>query len=150
MSNPISGAGTPFKQIVVGGQETTESSRANNKPIHRLARSFTEKKEGRQKTTESPRANDMSIRRFAQSVTDKKEGSSHARAGRASGSGSVTASMRSASMPSNNARKLDRIRRQKGDSDSTVDEDFAAAVVAELFEYPEIDYSKYEPWPPAE
>ena len=147
MSNPISGAGTPFKQIVVGGQETTGSSRTNNKSIHRLARSFTEKKEGRQKTTESPRTNDMSIRRFAQSVTDKKEGSSHARAGRASGSGSVTSSMRSASMPSY-ARQLDRIKRQKGDS--TDDDDFASAVVEELFEYPDIDYSKLEPWPPAE
>lgn len=85
MPKSVNFVGTPFKQIVTGGQRTTESPRSNNGPVHR----------------------------FAQSATEIRESSVRASTRRASRSGSATASMRSSST-SSYTRRLDRLRRQKG------------------------------------
>ncbi|MEJ2756091.1 MAG: hypothetical protein P8104_09750 [Gammaproteobacteria bacterium] len=105
MPKSVSAAGTPFKQILTGGQRTTESPRSNNSHLHRFAQSATERN----------RSNNSHIHRFAQSATEIREGGGRASAGRASRSNSATASMRSSSA-SSNTRSLDRLKRQKGDA----------------------------------
>ena len=102
MPKSVGNAGTPFKQILIGGQRTTESPRSNNSHLHRFAQSAAEK----------TRSNNTHIHRFALSATEIREGRGRASAGRVSRSGSRTASMRSSSASSYTS--LDRLGRQKG------------------------------------
>ena len=121
MPKSASAAGTPFKQIVTGGQRTTESPRSNNSRLHRFA----------QGATESPRSNNSHLHRFAQSATEIRAGGSRASAGQASRSNSATASMRSSSA-SSNTRSLGQSRRQKG-YDSGSNDSWARGVTEWLF-----------------
>jgi hypothetical protein len=121
MPKSVSAAGTPFKQIVTGGQRTTENPRSNNSHLYRFAQSAAER----------TRSNNTHIHRFAQSATEIREGGGRASARRASRSNSATASMRSSSA-SSNTRSLGQLRRQKGyDSGST--DSWARGVTEWLF-----------------